>query len=371
MEIDDTQHDVKDAPKDDEEEGQRVFKRRHTDEKPVIHAKALDDSQVEADKVAAELEAVEPSDIQLWDDLDADDWDDPVMVSEYVAEVCVYLKEIELATLPKADYMNNQEEITWEHRGILVDWLLQLHARYNLLAESLFLCINVLDRFLASRPISISKLQLVGVASFFIATKFEETYAPSVKELVIMTEKRCTVEEILKAERYILKTLQWDLRAPGPMGWLRRGSKADDCEVQARTIAKYLLEVGLVERRLVCLVPSLLSAASLWLARLILGREEWTPNLEHYTTYSEKELIPVASIMVEYVITNPIQHESLYKKYAHRRYFKCSVYVLHWSLERWQENGHVSLAKDIEFIKEELRRQREMTEAEDEDEEGS
>lgn len=68
----------------------RQYKRRHTDTKPL-----QDDSQAEADRVAAELEAAEPS-VQLWDDLDADDWDDPIMVSEYVSDVCVYLKQIEV-----------------------------------------------------------------------------------------------------------------------------------------------------------------------------------------------------------------------------------------------------------------------------------
>ncbi len=82
----------------DEEEADRAHKRRHTDEKPVIHAKVLDDSQVEADVVANQLQTVEPSPAneQKWDDLDAEDWDDPLMVSEYVADVCIYLKEIEV-----------------------------------------------------------------------------------------------------------------------------------------------------------------------------------------------------------------------------------------------------------------------------------
>ena len=47
-----------------------------------------------------------------------------------------------------------------------------------------------------------------------------------------------------------------------------------------------------------------------------------TANLEHYTTYAESELIPIATIMLEYIITDPVQHESLYKKYAHKRYFR-------------------------------------------------
>lgn len=72
---------------DDGVEAQRIFKKRYEDVKPVA-----DSSQVDADKVAAELHP----DPQLWDDLDADDWDDPLMVSEYVVDVCKYLKEIEV-----------------------------------------------------------------------------------------------------------------------------------------------------------------------------------------------------------------------------------------------------------------------------------
>jgi len=229
--------------------------------------------------------------------------------------------------MPDPDYMRKRQggSLTWEHRGLLIDWLLQIHARYNLLAESLFLTVNILDRFLSVKAVALAKLQLVGIASFFIATKFEETYAPSVKELVVMASEQYSVEEILTAERYILKLLNYDLKAPGPMGWLRRGSKADDCEVRARTVAKYLLEIACLDRKLMAYVPSRVAAAALWLSRLALGREEWTANLEHYTTYKEEELLPVANLMLEYIVTEPVQHDSLYKKYSHKRYFRVRV----------------------------------------------
>lgn len=171
--------------------------------------------------------------------------------------------------------MKDQHEITWEHRGTLIDWLLQVHARFGLLQESLFLTVNLIDRFLGLRTISLCKLQLVGLACFFIATKYEETYAPSVKEIVRLADGLYKTEEILKAEKYILQTLEWDLRAPGPLGWLRRGSKADGSEAAARTVAKYLIEISCLERTLIGVVPSLVSAAALWLARLTLGREVW------------------------------------------------------------------------------------------------
>lgn len=76
-----------------------IFTRRHIDETPVTQA--LDESQVDVDdddKVAAELEA--PYGTQLWNDLDAEGCDDPVKVSEYIADICVYFKEIELRVSP-------------------------------------------------------------------------------------------------------------------------------------------------------------------------------------------------------------------------------------------------------------------------------
>jgi G2/mitotic-specific cyclin 2 len=80
----------------------RVFKKRHTEKQTlgVEESKALDESQAEVDTVAAELvEQVTSPSTELWDDLDAEDWDDPVMVSEYVVDVCVYLKQIEVRFL--------------------------------------------------------------------------------------------------------------------------------------------------------------------------------------------------------------------------------------------------------------------------------
>ena len=95
------------------------------------------------------------------------------------------------------------------------------------------------------------------------------------KDIAELADGLYKTDEILKAEKYILKILEWDLRAPGPLGWLRRGSKADDCEVHARTLGKYLMEIACLERTLLGVVPSLVAAAALWLARLTLGREVW------------------------------------------------------------------------------------------------
>lgn len=102
-------------------------------------------------------------------------------------------------------YMDKQNEIEWGQRATLVDWLVQIHTRYHLLPETLWIAINIIDRFLSKRVVSLVKLQLVGITAMFIAAKYEEIMAPSVDEFVFMTEGGYSKEEILKGERIILQ----------------------------------------------------------------------------------------------------------------------------------------------------------------------
>jgi hypothetical protein len=189
--------------------------------------------------------------------------------------------------MPNPNYMESQKELAWKMRGILTDWLVQVHFRFRLLPETLFLAVNIIDRFLSARVVSLAKLQLVGVACMFVAAKVEEIVAPSAANFLYCADSSYTEVEILQAEKYILKTLDWNLSYPNPMHFLRRVSKADEYNVQVRTIGKYLMEISCLEWRLIAAPPSLLAASSIWLARIILGREEWVsaPSLLSVSTW--------------------------------------------------------------------------------------
>jgi len=259
--------------------------------------------------------------------------------------------------MPNPNYMEMQKDLAWKMRGILTDWLIQVHSRFRLLPETLFLCVNIIDRFLSARVVSLVKLQLVGITCMFIAAKVEEIISPSARNFLYCADSSYSETEILQAERYVLKTLDWNLSYPNPIHFLRRISKADQYNVQTRTIAKYLMEIQCLEWRLISASPSLLAAASVWLARLILGREDWTPNLAHYSSYPESALIPTANIMLNYILKEP-RHESFYKKYASKKFLKVSAFVREWALERWPQGGPVLLLDDLRALKEEIRQAR-------------
>ena len=69
-------------------------------------------------------------------------------------------------------------------RAILVDWIIEVHLKFKLLPETLFITVNLIDRYLSIINIKRNNLQLVGVTAMFIASKYEEIYAPEVKDFV-------------------------------------------------------------------------------------------------------------------------------------------------------------------------------------------
>ena len=194
----------------------------------------------------------------------------------HILPLLTCLKQVKM--LPNAHYMDNQHEIQWSMRAVLMDWLVQVHHRFNLLPETLFLCVNYIDRFLSCKVVSLGKLQLVGATAIFIAAKYEEINCPSVQEIVYMVDGGYTIDEILKAERFMLTMLQFELGWPGPMSFLRRISKADDYDLETRTLAKYFLEVTVMDERFIGSPPSFTAAGSHCLARLMLHKGQWVSN---------------------------------------------------------------------------------------------
>ncbi|EGW30062.1 B-type cyclin [Spathaspora passalidarum NRRL Y-27907] len=263
------------------------------------------------------------------DTLDEDDEDtyDPAMVAEYAPEIFNYLHELENKLAPDANYMDNQDELKWEMRSVLIDWVVQVHSRFNLLSETLFLTVNYIDRFLSKRKVSLSRFQLVGAVALFIAAKYEEINCPTVQEVAYMADNAYTIDEFLKAERFMIDVLEFDMGWPGPMSFLRRTSKADDYDYETRTLAKYFLEITIMDSKFVASPPSWLAASAHYLSRKLLNRGEWTELHVFYSGYTERQLRPVAEILLESCRHAETNHKAIFEKYSERRYRRSSIFV--------------------------------------------
>ncbi|WWC63182.1 uncharacterized protein I303_105782 [Kwoniella dejecticola CBS 10117] len=256
---------------------------------------------------------------------------DTTMVAEYADEIFGHMEVLEESVMPNPRYMDFQTEIEWTMRTTLIDWLLQVHLRYHMLPETLWIAVNLVDRFLSVRVVSLVKLQLVGVTAMFIAAKYEEILAPSVDEFVYMTENGYTKDEILKGERIILQTLDFTISSYcSPYSWVRKISKADDYDIQTRTLSKFLMEVTLLDHRFLRCKPSMIAAVGMYLARRMLGGD-WNEGFVFYSGFTESQLVAGATLLCERLVEPDFESVYVYKKYANKKFLRASTFARDWA----------------------------------------
>lgn len=322
---------------DDDDDEEDVVELAHTEDKlkmwPNMDTEKHDRCQREVQAVRESYEDV----VNMYD---------TTLVSEYSDEIFEYMEDLEESAMPNPNYMAGQSEITWGMRQTLVDWLLQVHLRYHMLPETLWITVNIVDRFLTKRIVSVAKLQLVGVTAMFIASKYEEILAPSVDEFVFVTENAYTKEEILKGETIILQTLDFKIsHYCSPYSWMRRISKADDYELRTRTLGKFLIEVALLDHRFLRVKPSLVAAVGMYSARKMLGGD-WSNPFVFHSGCTAEQLEPGHQWLAEKLVEPTFLKTNVCRKYANKKFLKASVFAIDWARAMYMDELPIKKSQD-------------------------
>ncbi|KAG7468031.1 hypothetical protein MATL_G00138430 [Megalops atlanticus] len=261
------------------------------------------------------------------EDIDEGDADLPQLCSEYVKDIYAYLRQLEVQQSVRPKYMEGYE-INERMRELLVDWLIQVHSRFQLLQETLYMTVAILDRFLQVQPVSRRKLQLVGVTAMLIASKYEEMYAPEVGDFVYITDNAFTKAQIREMETMILRELNFQLGRPLPLHFLRRASKAGNADAEKHTLAKYFMELTLMDYNMLHYHPSEIAAAALCLSQQVLVGQKWSATQQHYSTYDEDHLKPIMQHIAKNVVRvneGLTKHVAIKNKYASSRLMRISA----------------------------------------------
>jgi cyclin B len=189
--------------------------------------------------------------------------------------------------------MESQSDINGKMRAILIDWLVEVHMKYKLRPETLFLTVNLIDRYLTRMPVMRKRLQLVGVVAMFIAAKFEEIHPPEVADFVYITDSAYTKEDILTMECQMLSTLDFQIVVPTAAHFMDRMQRLNGCDGVQREIAQYLIELALLDLRMIRHTPSHLCSAALLLSNELLGRPRaWPELMVQHVRHTEVQLRP-------------------------------------------------------------------------------
>ncbi|XP_034931452.1 G2/mitotic-specific cyclin-2 isoform X3 [Populus alba] len=263
----------------------------------VQHTEAMLEEIDRMDEV--EMEDVEEEPVL---DIDGCDKRDPLAVVEYIDDLYNFYKKAERSGCVPPNYMAQQFDINDRMRGILIDWLIEVHYKFELMEETLYLTVNLIDRFLAVHPVVRKKLQLVGVTAMLLACKYEEVSVPVVEDLILISDKAYSRKEVLDMEKNMVNALQFNLSVPTPYVFMRRFLKASQCDrKQLELLAFFIIELCLVEYNMLKFPPSLLAAAAIYTAQCTLsGTKQWSKTNEWYTGYSEQQLTECSRLMVNF-----------------------------------------------------------------------
>ncbi len=211
-----------------------------------------------------------------------------------------------------------QREIQWFMRPYLIDFLIEAHAAFSLLPETLFLTVNLLDRYCSKRVVYKQHYQLVGCAALLIAAKYgdKKDRVPQIHELNNMCCGLYDAGMFTQMEMHVLNTLDWNIGHP-TVDFFTQLIVAEERDMQeVEHMAAYICEIALYHREFVSTKPSAMARASLYLARAILGKPEvhdgeWDP-VEHVTLMTLSHHLNTPSA-------------TLARKYSHSHYSRVST----------------------------------------------
>ena len=91
------------------------------------------------------------------------------------------------------DYMTKVQDpskVKDTSRAFLLEWVIDVHRKFRLKSETLYVAIYIIDRFLSSKQIEKSELHILGITSILIACKYEEVYPPELRDLLTVSENK-------------------------------------------------------------------------------------------------------------------------------------------------------------------------------------
>ncbi|KAK5045333.1 hypothetical protein LTR84_009439 [Exophiala bonariae] len=195
---------------------------------------------------------------------------------EYQDDILEHMLKMDLETMPDVDSIDIQTEIQWFMRPYLLDFLVEAHSAFQLLPETLFLTINLLDRYCSKRVVYKRHYQLVGCAALLIAAKYGDNKekVPTIKELKAMCCALYDEDMLLQMQSHVLSTLGWAIGHPTVDSFMRLVVKDNVYDPETENLTLYILEIALYHREFVSKRSSTLALSALVLARHVLGRPQ-------------------------------------------------------------------------------------------------
>jgi hypothetical protein len=198
----------------------------------------------------------------------------------------------------------------FKHRRVLVDWICEMGDKFGLNASTAHVAVAYLDRIVSGMSLESKHLQIVALACFVIAAKYEEAEenVPRLSHLIHASGTRVRPQQVHHMEVLVLSKLNWKLTANVPRHfldlWSKRGVVFSTDTMDGRPlipkVARYMVkymnffsDLTLQSHDFCSYKPSVLAAAIVVASRRALNvMPIWNSALAETLVYSLPDITP-------------------------------------------------------------------------------
>ena len=226
--------------------------------------------------------------------------------------------------------LQDKKFINARNRGIIFQWLVKNNHKWKLNDDTIFMAMNILDRYISKYKVENSEFQLVAISSYLIASKYEDIYPPYIDELSQICNFIYTNDDIIRKEYEILSGLNFDILYNSSYKFLTfLHSIADKENMQLFYLAQFILELSLENIEILEYSQSKRACAALFLAKKIMQINRSWNDLRFYYDYNENEIKTIQKkmiILLNNVIKNKTKN-SVFEKFESSRYKSVSTFL--------------------------------------------
>ena len=210
--------------------------------------------------------------------------------NDFLETYCREEKTLEFKIKP--NFMKNQQEINCRMRAIIVNWIIEVHDRFKLLPDTLFLSIIIFDRYMSVvNNIDKNRLQLVGVTSLLIACKYEEIFSPEVRDFICILDRAYEREDLMEEENNILKILKFEVTYPSSLRYYEILRIQFGIEEKYYKYGQFLLELCLLDCKFSKYMQAVIATTVCFIVLKLFQRVSFEKFMNNKVKISEKEII--------------------------------------------------------------------------------
>ena len=258
-----------------------------------------------------------------------------LLLDDYGGDIFNYIKKNEKLNI--CDYLSkdlfklqDKKYFNEKNRSIIFNWLVRNNHKWKLKDDTLFMAMNIMDRYISKCKVSNSEFQLVGIASYLIASKYEDIYPPYVDELAQICNFIYTTDDIIKKEYEILVGLNFDILYNSSYKFLTfLHSIIDKENIKLLYLSQFILELSLENIDILQFSQSKRALAALLISKKILQIKKSWNELRMYYDYDENEIKNVQKKMIVLLkkALNSKTKNAIFEKFESSKYKSISSFL--------------------------------------------